>query len=50
MREIIIERDVALAGDVNPMLARHGEASEAKQYSGRRVDADWNCPFHDPRR
>ena len=49
MREIIIERDVALAGDVNPMLARHGEASEAKQYSGRLVDADWHCPFRDPR-
>ena len=49
MREIIIERDVALAGDSNPMLARHGEVSEAKQYSGRLVDADWHCPFRDPR-
>jgi len=49
MREKIIERDVALAGSANPMLSRHGEASEARQYSGRQVDEDWRCPFRDPR-
>ena len=49
MREKILERDVELAGNVNPMLARHGEASEARQYSGRLVDSDWQCPFRDPR-
>ena len=49
MRESILERDRQLAGDVNPMLARHGESSEARQYSGRRVDDDWECPFRDPR-
>jgi FPC/CPF motif-containing protein YcgG len=49
MREKIIRRDVALAGNANPMLARHGEASEARQYSGRVVGADWRCPFRDPR-
>jgi uncharacterized protein len=49
MRVRILERDVALAGDINPMLARHGEASEAAQYSGRLVDEDWRCPFRDPR-
>jgi FPC/CPF motif-containing protein YcgG len=49
MREKIIERDVALAGSVNPMLARHGETSEARQYSGRAVGEDWHCPFRDPR-
>jgi hypothetical protein len=27
------------------MLARHGESSEARQYSGRLVDSDWRCPF-----
>jgi len=27
------------------MLAAHGEASEARQYSGRAVEADWVCPF-----
>jgi FPC/CPF motif-containing protein YcgG len=49
MREKILERDVALAGSINPMLARHGEASEARQYSGRVVDEAWQCPFRDPR-
>lgn len=49
MRDKIIQRDVALAGSVNPMLARYGETSEARQYSGRLVDDDWQCPFRDPR-
>jgi FPC/CPF motif-containing protein YcgG len=49
MRDAIIMRDVALAGDANPMLARFGEASEARQYSGRKVSDDWRCPFRDPR-
>jgi uncharacterized protein len=46
MREKILVRDEALAGSRNPMLARHGEASEARQYSGRAVDERWRCPFH----
>ena len=45
MRETIIERDVAISGNVNPMLARHGETSEARQYSGRAVANDWQCPY-----
>ncbi|WCM27004.1 YqcI/YcgG family protein [Sphingomonas sp. QA11] len=45
MREKILVRDEALAGSRNPMLARHGETSEARQYSGREVGADWRCPF-----
>lgn len=45
LRENIIKRDVAIAGSVNPMLARHGEISEARQYSGRAVGGEWNCPF-----
>ena len=45
MRERIMVRDEALAGSRNPMLARHGEASEARQYSGRVVDESWRCPF-----
>jgi FPC/CPF motif-containing protein YcgG len=49
MRAKILKRDVALAGTVNPMLVRHGEASEARQYSGRAVGANWRCPFRDPR-
>jgi FPC/CPF motif-containing protein YcgG len=47
MREKILERDEALAGSTNPMLARHGDISEARQYSGRLVkETDWQCPFH----
>lgn len=49
MREKILDRDRELAGSINPMLARHGEASEARQYSGRAVDAGWECPFRDKR-
>ncbi len=45
LRASILDRDVALAGSINPMLARHGEQSEARQYSGRRVDSDWTCPY-----
>jgi uncharacterized protein len=45
MRETIMQRDEALAGSCNPMLERHGEASAARQYSGRIVAADWRCPF-----
>ena len=49
MREKIIARDIELAGTINPMLARHGEASEARQYSGRVVEEGWRCPFRDKR-
>ena len=49
MREKIIARDVALAGAPNPMLERHGDASAARQFSGRAVNDDWQCPFRDPR-
>lgn len=49
MRERILERDIDLAGSLNPMLARHGEVSEARQYSGRAVSEDWTCPFQDKR-
>jgi FPC/CPF motif-containing protein YcgG len=45
MREKILVRDEALAGSRNPMLARHGAMSEARQYSGRVVDERWACPF-----
>ncbi len=45
LRRAIIRRDVAYDGTANPMLAVHGESPEARQYSGRRVDADWVCPF-----
>lgn len=49
MRATILTRDEQVSGSINPMLARHGEASEARQYSGRRVDDGWKCPFSDKR-
>lgn len=45
LRNSIIERDIALAGSANPMLARHGSTSEAQQYSGRQTEGEWACPF-----
>ncbi|ODA67988.1 YqcI/YcgG family protein [Methyloligella halotolerans] len=45
LRDSIVARDVALAGSQNPMLATHGEISEARQYSGRAVEPGWECPF-----
>lgn len=48
MQKAIRARDIALQGCINPVLARFGEASEARQYSGRAVDDHWKCPFHHP--
>lgn len=45
MKQIIRKRDSQLAGSINPMLDDFGTSSEARQYSGRAVDADWKCPF-----
>ncbi len=45
LRTAILARDRQFSGSVNPMLAPHGEQSEARQYSGRKVAADWGCPF-----
>lgn len=49
IRETILARDAKLAGSTNPMLSRHGDSSEAAQYSGRLVSTDWQCPFSDKR-
>lgn len=48
LRTTILQRDIALNGSANPMLARFGEVSEARQYSGRVVEAEWRCPFRRP--
>lgn len=45
VRDQIRRRDIKLQGSVNPMLADHGTASEARQYSGRAVGDSWKCPF-----
>ena len=45
LREVILARDEEFDGVPNPMVARHGEVSEARQYSGRAVGDDWECPL-----
>jgi len=44
MRDTIRRRDNELQGSLNPMVADHGRSSEARQYSGRSVPADWAAP------
>ncbi len=46
MRNLVRRRDLAFSGSINPMLADFGQSSEARQYSGRAVDASWKCPFY----
>jgi len=46
VRDKIRERDAALQGSINPVLQDFGEQSEARQYSGRNVEKNWKCPFH----
>jgi FPC/CPF motif-containing protein YcgG len=50
MRAVIRDADRRLQGTINPMSADFGERSEAAQYSGRHVEADWQCPFAPRRR
>jgi FPC/CPF motif-containing protein YcgG len=45
-QDVIRRAEAGLQGDINPMLAEHGSRSEAAQYSGRRVEDGWRCPFH----
>lgn len=45
LRETILVRDEEFSGSPNPMIARHGEESAARQFSGREVGDDWQCPF-----
>lgn len=45
LQSTIRTRDRELDGDINPMLADFGDDSEAFQYSGRRLDKSWKCPF-----
>ena len=46
LRDRIRRRDKQQNGSVNPMLADFGEVSEARQYSGRMVGDNWECPFN----
>lgn len=46
VRDKIRKRDKKLQGSINPMLRDFGHSSEARQYSGRKTDKAWKCPFH----
>ena len=45
MQNIVRKRDLSYSGSINPMLADFGDSSEVFQYSGRKYDKDWACPF-----
>jgi len=45
MRSTIRRRDVDLQGFVNPMVADHGDSTEALQYSGRQHPTGWQPPL-----
>jgi len=46
LRDAIRDRDAALHGEENAMLADYGTHSEARQYAGRKVGPKWKCPVH----
>jgi len=45
MQQAIRTREQVLQGNVNAALSNFGETSEARQYAGRMVEEDWQCPF-----
>jgi len=45
MSEVVRTRDAQMCGSENPMLADHGTAPVARQFSGRIVGEDWRCPL-----
>lgn len=45
-QRVIRQAEETLQGTINPMLADYGARSEATQYSGRKVEPTWKCPFH----
>ncbi len=45
LQSTVRKRDQQLQGFINPVVQDYGTSSEAKQYSGRHVADDWQCPF-----
>lgn len=45
LQAAIRRRERALQGSINPNLADFGQASAARQYSGRQVEPGWRCPL-----
>ena len=46
VRDTIRKNDEDLQGSINPVLKDFGADSETKQYSGRKVEDHWKCPFY----
>ncbi len=46
LKNQIRERDTKLHGAPNEMLTDFGAHSEARQYAGRQVGPEWQCPVH----
>ena len=46
MQKAIRTRELGWQGSLNPNLSDFGVSSEARQYAGRAVEADWKCPLH----
>jgi len=44
-KKVVRERDMRLQGTINPNLHRAAEVSRAREYSGRAVPLDWQCPW-----
>lgn len=42
----IRKQDRQLQGSINPVLRDFGKETETRQYSGREVEKNWQCPFH----
>jgi len=40
------KKDEKFQGNVNPMVAQHGEQWESIQFSGKENPNAWKCPFH----
>lgn len=45
LQKTIQAREMNLQGSLNPNLSDFGAQSEARQYSGRAVEENWQCPF-----
>src|ERR1700722_204130 len=41
-------RERSIQGSLNPELAAFGSRSEARQYSGRKTEEKWQCPYRTP--
>ncbi len=48
IQRLVRERELRLQGSVNPELYEFGTRSEARQYSGRKTEEEWRCPFRAP--